>query len=133
MTYAVEFEEGAAARDFADADDCFALAHRLHESASSDRPVGAYFYRPDGESLFVVFGAEVSGMGWFPANYSDTGVGSLSSDANVELDEPLDYWLCGHHGQIGPRNAVTITTMFSSLEQFLRDGGQPGAANWIAD
>ena len=133
MTYAVEFEEGAPAKEFAAADDCLALAHRLHESASPDRPLGAYFHRPDGESLFIVLGAEVSGMGWFPANYSDTGVGSLSSGANVELDEPLDYWLCGHHSQVCPENAVTITTMFSALEQFLRDGGQPSANNWVAD
>ena len=133
MTYAVEFEEGTPAREFATANDCLALAHRLHESANSDRPLGAYFYRPDGESLLVVLGAEVSGMGWFPSNYSDTGVGSLSSDANVDLDEPLDYWLCGHHGQISPENAVAVTTTFSALKQFLQLGGQPSAANWLAD
>ena len=133
MTYEVEFEEGVPASEFAAADDCLVLARRLHESTRSDRPIGAYFYRPDREALFVVLGAQVSGMGWFPANYSDKGVGSLSSDANVDLDQPLDYWLCGHHGQIAPENAVTITTMFSSLDQFLREGGQPNAAKWVAE
>ena len=133
MTYAVEYEEGVPATEFAAADDCLALAHRLHDSARLERPLGAHIYRPDGESLFVVLGAEVSCMGWFPANYSDRAVGSLSSDANVTLEEPLDYWFCGHHGQVCPDNAVAITTALSALEQFLQFGGQPGAVNWIAD
>lgn len=121
MINLVEFEDGSPAREFSAADDCLALAHRLHESTNSNRPIGANFYRPDRKSLFVVLGSQVSCMGWFPASYSDGGVGSPSFSADVNIEEPLDYWLCGHHGQIGPENAGEITTMFSSLEQFLRD------------
>ena len=133
MTYAVEFEVDGPAKELAEIDDCIALARRLHESARLDRPLGALFHRPDGESLSVAIGAEVSFMVWFPANYAETALGSLSSEANIVLDAPVDYWLCGHHGQIGPVNAVAIPTMFSALEQFLRDGGPPKVVGWVPD
>ena len=133
MTYAVEFEEKASASELAAVDDCLALARQLHESARLDRPLGAYFFHPNGESLSVVLGAEVSSMVWVPANYAETALGSLSSDANVDLDRPIDFWHCGHHGQIGPENAVSISTMLAALEQFLNDGGPPSAVGWVPD
>ena len=133
MTFSAEYEEQAPASELASVGDCLALARHLHESGIAGRPIGAHFYRSDGESLFIVFGAEVSCMVWFPANYSDTGLGSFSSGKDVDDNEPLDYWFCGHHGQVHPENAITISNAFSALEQFLHNGGQPEAIDWIAD
>ena len=131
MAYLVEFEEERSPRELTSSRECLDLAHEIHETAN--KPVGAYFYHPNGECLLAVLGATVSALCHLPANYADTAVGSMSSRANERLADPLDYWLCGHHGQIAPENAIDVPAMFAALEHFLALGGRSDDVNWGPD
>ena len=90
MNYAVEIEENLPTTELGTVDECLSLARQIHDSASSKGPLGAFFYHPNGEYLFTIFGARVSCLCYFPANYDDTGVGSWCSDANAKLAGPID-------------------------------------------
>ena len=133
MKYAVEYEEHAPKTVLSTPDECLSLAHEIHDLASSSRPLGVYFCHPNGDSLLAVFGTDVSWLNYIPANYAETAVGSLSSQKNTNLAEPLDFWCCGHHGQVPRENAVQISTAFSALEEFLWNGNLPTCTDWVPD
>ena len=107
MAFQVEFETEQPPKVLTNSEESLSLAREIHETA--ERPIGACFYHPSGEHLLVVLGAIVSALCYFPADYAETAVGSMSSEGSEKLDDPLDYWLCGHHGQIAPENAHSVS------------------------
>ena len=131
MAYQVEFEEEQPPKELESSEECLSLARAIHDTARS--PVGACFHHPNGESLLVVLGATVSAACHFPADYAETAVGSMSTAGDGRLIAPLDYWLCGHHSQVAPENAIDVSTMFSALEYYLERGGRSGDVNWVPD
>lgn len=133
MNYRVEFEESAPAVEFESAKDCLDFTKELHDRGSPANLVGAFFYNHLEESMLIVLGGEHSYLSFCPSNYVDTGLGSFSSNATLNLDVDEDYWCCGHHGQIPKENVVSIHESIEALEYFLDQGGRSRRIEWLAD
>ena len=132
-TYVVEYEQDLPALEFDDPDECLSFARTLHSSTDAYHPIGAHFTRPNNESLLAVLGSDVSFLVYYPAGYSETATGSLSSGADVSIPAPIDYWFCGSHGQISVNHAVQASTMLDALASFLTHGGTPRCIAWRTD
>ncbi len=105
----------------------------INLEGSAKKPLGVFVHRIDGESLSCVLGASLTAFVWYPQNYDENAIGSWTSHTNTPAEEPLDFWLCGHHTQAYTDSQVPRSVLQKVILSFLKNGERNDSIKWIRD
>ena len=121
-------------------DELFALIAEAEAEARADLPAIVFIESPGGSLSLVVGHPDGSVLVYHPADYAETGLGSMSSvgdAAGLDADAwepPLTAYLATHHTELPRWSVIPHEHARQAVREFYASGGaRPANTEWQLD
>ena len=132
-TISIEFEPDKE-ETFNSSNDLIKRIEDIDNIYQNRETIAVLIEKVNGEVLSMTLGSDQVIIGYYPSDYSETGLGSMHSINNSSMSEKIvTYCHLGHHTEGLKKWCIDKKVAMETLKNFIDNEGCPKSVNWEDD